>query len=277
VNGFDDDSARRPWGADPGEPAEAGAEATGEPTPEPRAADEPASDAASELQTPPEPEAPPSPEELADLRAKATERDEYLDLLKRTRADFANYQKRVAEDRKKWGAVAQRELLARLMGATDHCRLSAEKSKADDSAESLRDCIGLIWAELEKFLDSSGVTFVPTAGESFDPHRHEAVFMQERDDLADGTIIDEIRPGYEFGGQVIRPAQVVVSKRPKPPEPETVIDVGGDVSDDVGDAGGDAGESTGPEPGDVSSSEAPSGETQQGDVNSEDGSDGAAS
>jgi len=179
-------------------------------------------EATSEHEAPPAPEGPPSPEELADLRKRAAERDEYLELLKRARADFANYQKRVAEDRKRWGAAAQRDLLARLMGATDHCRLSAEKSKSDDSAESLRDCIGLIWAEIQKFLDASGVKFVATSGEPFDPHRHEAVFMQERTDLPDATIVDEIRPGYEFEGQVIRPAQVVVSKKPKAPEPESV-------------------------------------------------------
>lgn len=166
--------------------------------------------------------APPTPEELEDLRKRAAERDEYLDLLKRARADFANFQKRVAEDRKKWGAVAQRDLLARLLSAADQCRLSAEKSKGDDSAESLRGCIGLVWAELEKFLDSSGVRIVLTRGEPFDPHRHEAVFMQEREDLPDSTVVDEIRPGYEFGGQVMRPAQVVVSKRPKPPGPPSV-------------------------------------------------------
>jgi len=212
VNGIEDDSARAPETQGRSEAAETGAdEATGKP------ADEAVAGA------PVEPEAPPTPEELADLRARAAERDEYLELLKRARADFANYQKRIAEDRKKWSAAAQRDLLARLMGAADHCRLSAEKSKGDDSAESLRDCIGLIWAELERFLDSSGVKFVPTRGEPFDPHRHEAVFMQERTDLPDATVIDEIRPGYEFDGQVIRPAQVVVSKKPKPPEPEIVV------------------------------------------------------
>lgn len=212
MNGFEDERAPESQGQ--GETA--GADAAGKPE------DETVTESPAEPRAAPEPVAPPTPEELADLRARAAERDEYLDLLKRARADFANYQKRIAEDRKKWSAAAQRDLLARLMGAADHCRLSAEKSKDDNSAESLRDCIGLIWAELEKFLDSSGVKFVPTRGEPFDPHRHEAVFMQERTDLPDATVIDEIRPGYEFEGQVIRPAQVVVSKRPKPPEPETV-------------------------------------------------------
>ncbi len=231
MNGTEDEGARAPEPRETGPETEREAEAAGE---------------GAAAEAPPGPPPPPTPEELEDLRLRAAERDEYLDLLKRARADFANYQKRVAEDRKRWGAAAQRDLLARLMSAADHCRISAEKSKEDDSAESLRGCIGLIWAELEKFLDSSGVKFVPTRGEAFDPHRHEAVFMQEREDLPDSTIIDEIRPGYEFGGQVIRPAQVVVSKRPKPPEPET-------VNNEL---------PTGGEPGEASSEESPPGESE---------------
>jgi len=248
VNNFEDE--RRPEAQGRDETAEAGADVSaGNP------ADEEVAESSSEFQATPEPKAPPTPEELADLRARAAERDEYLDLLKRARADFANYQKRIAEDRRKWGAAAQRDLLARLMGAADHCRLSAEKSKEDNSAESLRDCIGLIWAELEKFLDSSGVKFVSTRGEPFDPHRHEAVFMQEREDLPDATVIDEIRPGYEFDGQVIRPAQVVVSKKPKPPEPETVNEVS-EASDRM--------EPDGAAPGETPADEASPGESEEG-------------
>ena len=162
--------------------------------------------------------APPTPEELAELRSKAAERDEYVDLLKRTKADFANYQKRIAEDRKRWGVIAQRDLLAQLMVAADQCRLAARKAETDTSAESLRDAICLVWSELEKFLKASGARTIATVGESFDPDRHEAVSVSQRVDLPDSTVVAEVRAGYEFGELVLRPAQVVVSKRPKPVE-----------------------------------------------------------
>jgi molecular chaperone GrpE len=163
---------------------------------------------------------PPTPEELAELRRKAAERDEYVDLLKRTKADFANYQKRIEEDRKRWGAFAQRDLLARLMVAADQCRLAARKAETDTSAESLRDAICLVWSEVERFLEASGARPIATVGESFDPERHEAVSVSKRADVPDSTVVAEVRAGYEFRDLVLRPAQVVVSKRPAPPEPE---------------------------------------------------------
>lgn len=164
--------------------------------------------------------APPTAEELAGLRGKAAERDEYVDLLKRTKADFANYQKRIDGERRRWGALAQRDLLARLLVASDQCRLAAEKAETDTSAESLRDAICLVWSEVEKFLQASGARLIPTVGEGFDPERHEAVSVSEREDVPDATVVTEVRPGYEFGDLVLRPAQVVVAKRPKPAEAE---------------------------------------------------------
>ncbi|MHC4201328.1 MAG: nucleotide exchange factor GrpE [Planctomycetota bacterium] len=184
---------------------------------------------------------PPTPEELADLRVKAAERDEYVDLLKRTKADFANYQKRIEEDRKRWGAIAQRDLLARLMVAADQCRLAARKAETDTSAESLRDAICLVWSEVEKFLVASGARPIATVGESFDPERHEAVSVSNREDLPDSTVVAEVRAGYEFGELVLRPAQVVVSKRPKPVEetepeqPQVDEPQSGSEGDEAGD------------------------------------------
>jgi molecular chaperone GrpE len=158
---------------------------------------------------------PPSPEQLAELRKKAAERDEFLELAKRAKADFMNYQKRMDEERRRWAAFAQRDLLARLLAACDQCRVAARSAGEDDSAESLRNAIALVWSEIEKFLKESGVSPVETADARFDPHLHEAVFAQpSTSEHPDWTVIEEVKPGYMFGEQVLRPAQVVVSKRP---------------------------------------------------------------
>lgn len=154
--------------------------------------------------------------ELDELRRKASERDQLFELLLRTKADFANYQRRMEEEKKRWSAEAQRELLAKLLTASDQCRLAASGAGSDSSPESLRGAICMVWAELEKFLEGVGVKRIPAKGEEFDPAKHEAVHVEEREDLPDATIIEELVPGYEFGGFVLRPAQVVVSKRPSP-------------------------------------------------------------
>lgn len=162
-----------------------------------------------------------TPEDLADLRSRAAKSNEYLELLKRSRADFANFQKRVDEDRKRWAAQAAREILAGLLAPAEQCRLAAEKSSASDSAESLKGAIDLVWSEMAKFIDASGVRAIRTEGEEFDPQKHRAVHVEQRGDLPDATVLQEIERGYEFNDHVLRVAQVVVSKRPRPPEPVT--------------------------------------------------------
>ncbi len=161
-----------------------------------------------------EPLPPPTPDELADLRKRAAERDEYLELAKRAKADFVNYRRRTEEERRKWAALAQRDLLARLLTACDQCGLAAKSAGEDSSVESLRNAIALVWSELERFLKESGVSAVPTEGARFDPNVHEAVFVQPSAEHPDSTVLSEVKPGYVFGEQVLRPAQVVVTRRP---------------------------------------------------------------
>jgi molecular chaperone GrpE len=165
-----------------------------------------------------------TPAEIDDLKKRAREGEEYLDLLKRTKADFANFQKRVSEDRKQWAVLAKRELLASILSAADQSRVAAERSGEDDSVESLRGALNMIWSELERFLEAAGVTAIPASGAEFDPAVHQALHVDERTDVPDATVVQEIIRGYQFAGQLLRPAQVVVAKRPKPPheaeEPE---------------------------------------------------------
>jgi molecular chaperone GrpE len=189
--------------------------------------------------------APARAEDVEELRKRAGERDTYLDMLQRCRADFANYQKRVEADRQRWTVSAQRDLIAQLLSASDQCRLAAEKSSEDDSPQSLRNALCLVWSEVEKFLTSVGVTPISAEGQEFDPDRHQALQVQPRDDVPDATVVQEILRGYEFAGNVLRTAQVVVARRPKPPEPpvEPPADLAGaprpeEDAEDAEDAGG---------------------------------------
>jgi molecular chaperone GrpE len=57
-------------------------------------------------------------------------------------------------------------------------------------------------------------------GEKFDPHKHEAVMQVELADQPEGTVVEEVRKGYQAGARVIRPAMVKVSKKPAEKEEE---------------------------------------------------------
>jgi molecular chaperone GrpE len=70
--------------------------------------------------------------------------------------------------------------------------------------------------KLRKVLEQEGVTPIESPeGKVFDPTRHNAIAAVERDDVADSTVVEEIRKGYMMRGKVIRPTIVRVAVKPK--------------------------------------------------------------
>jgi molecular chaperone GrpE len=66
--------------------------------------------------------------------------------------------------------------------------------------------------KLRKVLEQEGVTPIENPeGKVFDPSRHNAIAAVERDDVADSTVIEEIRKGYMMRDKVIRPSIVKVA------------------------------------------------------------------
>jgi molecular chaperone GrpE len=55
---------------------------------------------------------------------------------------------------------------------------------------------------------------IDAAGKVFDPNAHEAVSQQETSEAPEGHVVQQIRKGYKFRNRLIRPAGVVVAKKP---------------------------------------------------------------
>jgi molecular chaperone GrpE (heat shock protein) len=66
--------------------------------------------------------------------------------------------------------------------------------------------------QLDKVLSEMGVKKIESLGKKFDPNFHEAV-REVESEADDGIIIDELQTGFELNGKVIRPSQVVISKK----------------------------------------------------------------
>ncbi len=150
--------------------------------------------------------------ELAALREKAAKADEYLDLAKRAKADFINYQDRVRRERQEWRRQAVEDFLRDLLPALDGFALA----KTGDPA--ILEALRLIERELLRVLAKNGVTPIETAGKMFDPLYHEAVMLEETAERPEGSIIEEVRRGWMMDGRVIRAASVRVAKAPQPPQ-----------------------------------------------------------
>ena len=151
-------------------------------------------------------------QDLDELTAAKRERDEYLELAQRTRADFDNYRKRVAKDA---AAALQRgraELAREIVPVLDNLERALEAAESGDGEGALAKGVGLVRDELRSVLERAGVEAYDPAGERFDPSWHEAISTRAEEGTDAGTVVETLERGYRLDGQVLRPARVVVSE-----------------------------------------------------------------
>jgi molecular chaperone GrpE len=164
----------------------------------------------------------PTAEEMKELIAQAAKAKEHWEQLLRTAAEFENFKKRVARERQEAGKHAHESLLHKLIPVLDNLdmALAAANQAHDGSLESLRTGIGLIHQQLGKVLSEAGLEEINAAGKMFDPNWHEAVSQQEASGTPEGQVVQQLRKGYKLRDRLLRPAGVVVAKKPavKPEE-----------------------------------------------------------
>jgi molecular chaperone GrpE len=136
--------------------------------------------------------------------------DELLDQLRRERADFRNYRRRVTEERAADADRARGRVLEPIFPLLDDLGRAFADVPPDLADDPWAKGIAMLRSRLESTLAGLGLEPVGTVGEPFDPARHEAVY-HEPDPAADGQVVAlVIRPGYRLGGRLLRPAEVVV-------------------------------------------------------------------
>jgi molecular chaperone GrpE len=164
-----------------------------------------------------------------DLAEAKRERDEYLELAQRTRADFDNYRKRVAKESADAVTRGRAELAREMLPVIDNLEralqaagVAGNASRADarpdapseevSAHEALARGVALVHDELRTKLERAGVEAYDPAGERFDPQLHEALSTRSEEGADAGVVIETVEKGYRLDGQVLRPARVVVSE-----------------------------------------------------------------
>ena len=149
---------------------------------------------------------------LADTQR---ERDEYLDLAKRTKADFENFRKRMSAEVLAAAGRGKAEVLRDVLPVLDDLERAIQAAGLDpegDSEDGLSHGVLLVFRSLRDSLSRNGVEAVDPKGEKFDPMQHEALSTQPAEGVESGTIVEVMQKGYRLGEQLIRPARVVVSE-----------------------------------------------------------------
>ena len=163
-------------------------------------------------------EAPPqlTPAQLDELKTQAGKASEHWERLLRTTADFDNYKKRALREKQDAVKFANEALLQKLIPVMDNFEMAmaAAGTTQGNTSQSLQAGVNMILSQFKSVLGEAGLEEVDASGKPFDPNFHEAVSQLESTDVPEGQVMQQIRKGYRLKERLLRPATVIVAKKP---------------------------------------------------------------
>jgi len=168
--------------------------------------------------------------EEAEHAAALAQRDERIeqltkdsaalrDLALRARADLENGRKRFQREKAETVKFAAENLVRDLVPVLDNLARALGSIGEAPEVQPLYEGVRMVMDLFQSVLTANGLEVIDPTGQPFDPHYHEAVAAEEREDLPDNQIIDTFQCGYVLRGRVVRPAMVRVARAPRREEP----------------------------------------------------------
>jgi molecular chaperone GrpE len=150
----------------------------------------------------------------ADLAAEIQKLQEELirerDRNLRTLADFKNYRRRIERDGNKIVEEGKRGMMLPLLDIIDDMEKALQC--VNDTEQPLVKGVQIIYQKLLAMLETFGVLPFESVGTPFNHNLHEAVATAKHKGSKPGTVIDELRCGYLWNNELLRPAQVRVAE-----------------------------------------------------------------
>jgi len=139
--------------------------------------------------------------------------EQYLTELKYLKADFENYKRRMAKEKREAADYALECFITELLPIKDSLEAAIMHAKTNNKPEGLVKGVEMTIKQFEELLKRAGLEEIKAEGEKFDPFRHEVVTREERDMQQENTITEVVRKGYVFHDKVLRPALVKLAVR----------------------------------------------------------------
>lgn len=146
-------------------------------------------------------------QEALELAVK--QRDEYLDSLRRTQADFQNFKRRNQTARSDGYEDGVRETIAAMLPVIDNLERAIGAAEQQGEGQALVDGVKMTLSTLFESLKRFGFEEVPALGEMFDPEKHNAVMRESGEEP--GKVLEVFQKGYRVKDRIIRYAMVKVS------------------------------------------------------------------
>ena len=132
--------------------------------------------------------------------------------LLRKQADFENFRKRLNRDKEEAIKFANTGLLLDLTAVLDDFQRAISAAAQSEDFATLHSGIELIEKQLLNTLQRKwGLTRFESAGQAFDPERHEALATEPSAEHTEATVIEDYQKGYTLHGRVVRAARVRVA------------------------------------------------------------------
>ena len=135
-------------------------------------------------------------------------------------AEAENVRRRTEKEANDARAYAIQKFARDLLDASDNLNRAVQHAPKDIDDSTVKNFVmGVEMSEraLQTAFERNNLKRVsPERGEKFDPNRHQAMMEQEAGDVAPGSVIQVMQPGYELFGRIIRPAMVVVTPKAAP-------------------------------------------------------------
>jgi molecular chaperone GrpE len=142
-------------------------------------------------------------EEVDKLKKDIKEKDQQL---LRSIADFQNYQKRMEKELILKEEETKKKYISELIDLNELLKKALEDN---NPKEGLKVMIN----NIENFFEKENIKYINCVGKKFDHNFHHALTTVEKDDCEDDTIIEEVKKGYMLNDKLLRPSQVIVSKK----------------------------------------------------------------
>ncbi len=145
--------------------------------------------------------------EKAALQEKVADLE---DRVKRQMAEFDNFRKRTDKEKEQMFSMGEKNVLEKMLPVIDNFERGFGMVAPEDQDDAFVDGMRKIYAQLMKQMEDLGVKPIDAAGKEFDPNLHNAVMQVESDELASGTVAQELQKGYMYRDSVLRHSMVSV-------------------------------------------------------------------
>lgn len=150
------------------------------------------------------------------LKAAEAKAEENYDRLLRVTAEFENYKKRTEREMNDFRKFANVSLIKDILPIVDNLEraLTISCNNNDDAFDGMREGVEMTLKGLLDSLKKFGVVPMETLEKAFDPNFHQAISQEESEQYPENTVLQDLQKGYMLWDRLLRPAIVIVSKKP---------------------------------------------------------------